>query len=182
MARKKDDPNGTPAPATTTSADGTVITAAPATTAGRKRGPNDPETTIGWDGQRDAVLVQLLLQNPGQLTTAKVAETLKTSPAFASDLKALAQDSAPEKIRQRVKKLNVVNEAEGWPLLRLKHKTTAGYDVSATLAAIYGQMGIQKTQGQAQAPVAPIVAPQPVFQAPAPAPSVPGVLNTLIPT
>lgn len=185
MAAKKNtatDPNGSTPPATTTSADGSVITAAPAKKTGLPRGPNNPDTTIGWDGARDAVLVGLLLQNPGNLTTAKVVELLKQEPAFASDAQALATETAPEKIRQRVKKLNDMNEAEGWPLLKLKHKSNSGYDVSATLAAVYAQMGVQKL------PQAPVASAPVQVQAPAPAPAAlptfptPGVLNTLIPT
>lgn len=181
MAAKKNtvtDPNGsTPASATTTSADGSVITATPAKTGGRPRGPNNPDTTIGWDGARDTVLVGLLLQNPGAMTTAKVVEALKQQPAFASDAQALATETAPEKIRQRVKKLNDLNEAAGRPLLKLKHKSNSGYDADAVLAAVYAQMGIQAPV-QAQAPVP--TAPLPTI--PAPAPSASGVLNTLIPT
>lgn len=185
MAAKKNtatDPNGSTPPATTTSADGSVITAAPAKKTGRPRGPNNPDTTIGWDGARDAVLVGLLLQNPGNLTTAKVVEALRSQPAFASDAQALATETAPEKIRQRVKKLNDLNEAAGRPFLKLKHKSNSGYDADAVLAAVYAQMGIQ---AQAQAPVAPFQAQQ---QTPVPAPAAlptfptPGVLNTLIPT
>lgn len=167
--------------------------------------PRDTEATIYWNKARDLALINLLVANPGRLTTTAVCEKLASDPAFAEDAHLLATDKAPDKIRQRVVKINKGLEKRGKTLrLELKRLNNSGYDMDGTLDMVLGSLEgaqggvpvdgsgaggvVPTTQAhqQTQAPAfdggVPLVAPQ----APTPAPqflgATAGVTGGLIPT
>lgn len=168
-AKNKGTANTAAAADSGTGTDAGTATTTPKT--GRGRSAN-PEATIYWNGARDTALMLLLLQNPGRLTTAQVADRLAADPAFSDEAHLMKLPSTPDKIRQRVVKLNADSEELGHgQQFQLKRMNNSGYDRASTVAAVLA--------GQAKAPVAqpqapafdggvPLVAPAGPVQAQAP--------------
>lgn len=115
------------------------------------RKPANPENTIYWNGARDTALVNLILDAPGQLTTKRIAAALAQHPSFAGETHLLATEEAPEKIRQRVKKLNEASVKRGYGPLELQRLNNSGYDLNETLDAVFA--------GRATTPVTTSPAP-----------------------
>jgi hypothetical protein len=151
MAAKKGTGNATSTAASATDAGNQTTSTTPTSSqaaAARRRGPNDPDATIYWNGARDKALMTLLLTNPGRLTSTQVAERLAQDPSFADEKHLLARESAPDKIRQRVVKLNKVAQGRGLGALELRRLNNSGYDMSDTVDEVFAQMQMQQGQGQ----------------------------------
>lgn len=148
MAKQKNTP-------TSNAAAGTPAAGAESTSTTKARKATNPDETIYWNGARDKALIGLIRQFPGQLTTTRIAAELAKDPSFANEVHLLATESAPEKIRQRVKKLSIAAAKRGYPALELQRKSNSGYDYKDTLDEIFGGHGAGT---QAPVPAAPVAA------------------------
>lgn len=138
---------------------GNVGSGSAGSTTAKERKPVDPENTIHWNGATDAFVAGLLLDHPGQLTTKQIAQAL--AQQFPNDAKLFLSETAPEKVRQRIKKLDKRAQSMGLGKLELRRSANTGYDAGETLANVFAARGRVATAATvpAQAPVAPVAAP-----------------------
>lgn len=129
------------------------------------RKPVNPDEVLSFDKGQDAVLIATLLDNPGAYTTETLAKALAAHPAFAG-MAALASKRAPEKLRQRVKRLSKYSLEQYGRTLDLKKRSNAGYDSTDTLDEVFRSRGIGRVAGTvastpppSQAAVQPIPGP-----------------------
>jgi hypothetical protein len=145
----------------TAGANGSTDTAAGST--GGKRGPRNPEDVLAWGEDRDAALIMTIMGRPNHYTTVSLAPELAKHPAFVDDARLLLGDDGPEKLRQRVKKISDKLVEKGLPVLPIRRRSNAGYDLDATIDKLYGRGGpSQAVQGQ-------VAQAAPAYQAPQPA-------------
>jgi len=106
----------------------------------KQRRPRNPEEQLYWDEQRNAVLLGLVLGDPGKYTSNQIAEVLAGHPAFADQAELLRNPAAAEKIRTQVKKLSKRAEGLGLPALALKRRGgVKGTALDQVILAAYGQ-------------------------------------------
>lgn len=113
---------------------------------GQKTGTRtrDPETTLYFNGERDAVLASLVLAHNGQLTSAAIVRQLAQHPAFADQQVLLLSGEKNESVRQRVIKLSKRAKAMGLGELSLKRQANTGYDADDVLRQVFAsQRGVQ---------------------------------------
>lgn len=150
MAKKNQpDVAATSASADLTSADPNATAAPAADKPPRKE--VDRTKTIYWNEARDKDLMREILSAPGQLSTAALAERLALRDSFAADKHLLADEGAPEKIRQHVKKLDARSRKLYGKPLELKRASNARYGAADAMAELFAELGIAPV---VQAPVA----------------------------
>ncbi|HEY9014412.1 MAG TPA: hypothetical protein VIM84_05070 [Gemmatimonadales bacterium] len=133
----------------------------------KQRRPRNPEEQLYWDEQRNAVLLGLVLAEPGKYTSNQIAEVLAGHPAFADQAELLRNPVAAEKIRTQVKKLSKRAEGLRLPALALKRRGgVKGTALDAVIQAAYAQAQ-QRAQTLGQGPV-PGFGGMAGFTAPAP--------------
>jgi len=133
----------------------------------KPRRPRNPEEQLYWDEQRNAVLLGLVLAEPGKYTSNQIAEVLAGHPAFADQAELLRNPVAAEKIRTQVKKLSKRAEGLRLPALALKRRGgVKGTALDAVIQAAYAQAQ-QRAQTLGQGPV-PGFGGMAGFTAPAP--------------